>query len=248
VATPWPGCNTVTITDPSGGTPGKALPIAIGVSVLSWLYLLGGAGTGMNIWAMSTPLFPPFDGPGHMSAPWTGLHALRMAGMWWTMMMAMMGPGLIVLMLRQPGRWRFSPGFLVEYALPWLVFSLAATGLQFGLEQAGWLDGMRMWSTNSSLSRVLLALAALSQVWWLMHPDKSPFCVQGGSAESGTHCGISCVGTTGPVMLLLFAGGVMNLYWIAALTLWNMAWKAWPQTRLLPLITLSACLVLAWQA
>ena len=41
----------------------------------------------------------------------------------------------------------------------------------------------------------------------------------GGAFQSGLRNGISCLGCCWALMLLLFVGGVMNLWWLCALTI-----------------------------
>ena len=210
-----------------------------------WLYTLGGAGTGMNVWAMTTLRFPPHEGYQQMSAHWDATYVALLLVMWFAMMLAMMLPGLMLQVFREPGQWVFSLRFVGEYSLVWLGFSLAAVALQFGVEKAGWLDGMRMWSVSDALSRTLLGFAALSQIWRLANPQSLAGRAQGMNCQTGFCCGFSCLITTGPVMLLLYVGGIMNVYWIFVLTFWAMALKEWPKSRIVPLLTIATCLNLA---
>ena len=52
------------------------------LTILSWWYVLAGAGTGMSTWAMTTWQFPPPLRP-EMAAGWTPTYWLIMLLMWW---------------------------------------------------------------------------------------------------------------------------------------------------------------------
>ena len=211
---------------------------------LAWLYVLGGAGTGMSVIAMTTWQFPPplpaFFGP----AQWDLAYAVIMLVMWWVMMIAMMVPSAAPMILlysrvvaRAAGRGQSLASFggtgvfLSGYLTAWLGFSVFATLGQFGLEVSGLLDGMRMWSTSSTLSAVLLILAGIYQ----LTPVKSA-CLEHcrapiayfaahfrpgklGAWRMGLEHGAYCLGCCWALMLLLFVGGAMNLVWIVGLAL-----------------------------
>ncbi|MEO1110640.1 MAG: DUF2182 domain-containing protein, partial [Pseudomonadota bacterium] len=83
------------------------------------------------------------------------------------------------------------------------------------------LHAMNMWSTNTWFSAALLAIAGLYQFTGLKARSlatcrKMP---SGSSAfRSGLTYGLNCLASSLPLMLLLFAGGVMNVFWVALLT------------------------------
>ena len=73
------------------GAPRVVVAVALAAIVaLSWVYLLTGAGTGMDPFAM-TAWFPPAQARS-ASLGWTPLYAALMVLMWWVMMIAMMLP------------------------------------------------------------------------------------------------------------------------------------------------------------
>jgi predicted metal-binding membrane protein len=135
------------------------------ICLLSWLYILTGAGTGMSTIGMTTwqlPLSTPTTGA---AMPWSSCYWIIMACMWWVMMIAMMVPSAapMVLLYTRVHRHAQKTGqmdqaviptaaFASGYLLTWLVFSLAATALQWSLERAGLMRAMMMWITNSVLS------------------------------------------------------------------------------------------------
>ncbi len=221
------------------------LAIAITViTLLAWGYILGGAGTGMSAPAMTTWRFPPSAGTLFGPAVWTPSYALMMTAMWFVMMVAMMLPSAAPMMLiyarvyaqgQRKGQIAGSSipiaAFATGYLLCWLAFSVLATALQYLLEHAGLVDGMWMWSLSRVLTGVLLVLAGLYQFSSLkracLNHCRSPaaFLSQnwrpgsGGAFRLGLVHGGYCLGCCWSLMLLLFAGGVMNLVWIAGLSI-----------------------------
>ncbi|CAB3715394.1 DUF2182 domain-containing protein [Paraburkholderia rhynchosiae] len=216
---------------------------ALGITVVvawSWLYLWTGAGTGMSARDMTAiTLFPHrlADGAGGMDP---SLPAVIL--MWWTMMIAMMTPSaapLILLyrrVLRQhntdEARSSIPSLFLLAgYLTAWLAFSICAATLQKMLQPTGLISEMMLWSKSAPLSACLLAVAGLYQFSPLkracLKQCRSP--VQfltahwrpglAGSFLLGMRHGIYCVGCCWLLMALLFVGGIMNLIWIAALSL-----------------------------
>ncbi len=222
------------------------------IVALAWLWLLAGAGTGMNIWRMTTWSFPPPIKP-NMVAEWSLTYALLMLSMWWVMMIAMMTPSAAPVILlfgrvyrHEQGRERIGDGvaptfiFALGYLTSWLLFSAVATLLQWGLEQAGLVHAMLMWSVEAKFSGLLLVAAGLYQLSPLKHAClrhcRSPaqFLAQHyragriGAWRMGMDHGLYCVGCCWVLMALLFAGGVMNLVWIAGLTIFVLLEKVLP--------------------
>lgn len=154
------------------------------IGLLSWVWVLRGAGMGMTALDMTRwGLFPhagPPPGPMSMSPPFlSGIlpQFVLMASMWWIMMIAMMLPSAAPMMLlhartvrhaQRRGRMPDGPVatglFLSGYLVVWLGFSLAATLLQTALVRAGALSPMMLWSVSPWLSTSVLALAAVWQV------------------------------------------------------------------------------------
>ncbi len=219
-----------------------------GLTLLAWLYVLLGAGTGMSTLAMSTWQFPPPKPAMSMAGDWNAAYWLTMLAMWWVMMVAMMLPSAApMLLLYQRVAGRRAPGaatgstliVALGYLLVWGGFSLAATVLHAVGELNGWIGGM-MASASLELDALLLVLAG---VWQLM-PMKArcleacrtpvPFLSriwrpgQSGALRMGMMHGAFCVGCCWAMMLLLFVGGVMNLYWIGGLALFVLAEKTVP--------------------
>ncbi|MFJ1208978.1 DUF2182 domain-containing protein [Burkholderia pyrrocinia] len=214
-----------------------------------WFYLWTGAGTGMSALEMTTvALFPHrlADDMGRMdpSLP-------TVIVMWWVMMIAMMTPSAapLVMLYRRVLRHHGADGsgaavtsasLLAGYLSAWLAFSIGAALLQVLLQPAGLISAMMLWSKSAVLSAVVLALAGLYQFSPLkracLRQCRAPagFLVAHwrpgvvGSFLLGARHGTYCVGCCWLLMALLFVGGVMNVVWIAALSLFVFAEKILP--------------------
>ena len=121
--------------------------------------------------------------------------------------------------------------FLWGYLVSWMAFSAAATCLQWGLERAGLVHAMLMWSIDTVFSAGLLIAAGLYQFSSLKNAClaqcRSPaqFLAENfrsgvsGAFGMGFKHGLFCLGCCWAMMALLFVGGAMNLVWIAGLTI-----------------------------
>ena len=210
----------------------RAITLAalVGLCLLAWIWLLLGAGMGTSDSAMAGMAMPP--------VPWSaGRFGLTFA-MWWTMMVAMMLPSAAptVLLYARASTRPATPGpssgaFVAGYLLVWAGFSVLAAGLQLWLEQALLLAPHGMALEGKRLTGALLIAAGLYQLspikgsclrhcrnpaqFLSRHYQPGPQ----GALRLGLIHGTWCLGCCWALMLLLFAGGVMNLIWIAALTL-----------------------------
>jgi predicted metal-binding membrane protein len=162
--------------------------------------------------------------------------------MWWVMMIAMMTPSAapLVLLYRRVLRHHAaiearstipSLFLLAGYLTAWLAFSICAASLQKVLQPTGLISEMMLWSKSAPLSAIVLAAAGVYQ----FSPLKRACLTQcrspvnfltahwrpgvAGSFLLGMRHGIYCVGCCWLLMALLFVGGIMNLIWIAALSL-----------------------------
>lgn len=230
VATQWAGLSTVTPTDYIAHDARQGTALCLAVILLSWAWLLSGAGMSMGISATTTWAFPPGGETMAMPMTWTmGLAGLMLI-MWSTMMWAMMLPAMLLDTRRDRRSGSFSPAFVGHYMAAWIVFSVAATALHFLADSLGWLDSMRMWSMDRGFSIALVGIAALSQLarWKRAHATSAH---AEGNRSDRTNYALRCLCATAPVMLLLFVGGVMNLVWIVGLTVWAITQKRWSQSR-----------------
>ena len=166
---------------------------------------------------------------------WSVASVLAIWLMWAVMMAAMMLPSALPMTLAfaslsrrsaQPAR---AAAFVAAYLAVWLVFSAGATAWQWALQALGWVDAMVV-SRSAGLTGGLLLLAGLYQFSRLkrmcLGRCRTPlgFLVGewragvGGAFVMGWRHGLFCVGCCWALMALLFVGGVMNLAWIAALS------------------------------
>jgi len=210
------------------------------VTLLAWAYMFAGAGMSMG---------EETTGAMMTRAAWTPAYAAVIFAMWWIMMVAMMLPSASPTILlfakisrkqREAGK-PFAPAsaFTLGYLLVWGLFSTAAAGLQWGLERSGLLS-MMMESTSLFLSGVILIAAGLWQLTPLklacLRHCRSPlhFVTHGfrpglqGAVRMGMAHGLYCLGCCWFLMLLLFYGGVMNLYWILGLAVYVLIEKIAP--------------------
>jgi predicted metal-binding membrane protein len=220
------------------------------------------------------PAMPDMSMPGMAMPPTTAAKAsawplsrvLLTFSMWWTMMIAMMLPSAaptILLFARTAAHGNpevppASASFLAGYLAAWGAFSLLATILHAILDHAGLIDAMRMSSQDRWLSATVLIAAGLYQLTpikdvCLRHcRNPAQFLSRNyrpghiGALRMGLHHGTICIGCCWLLMALLFVGGVMNLAWIALLTLMVAAEKLFPHGRTISLIAGLVCL--AWGA
>ncbi|HET9342330.1 MAG TPA: DUF2182 domain-containing protein [Candidatus Eremiobacteraceae bacterium] len=218
---------------------GGALAVVV---FLSWAYVVVGAGTGtpasqMSGWPTSLHINDPM---GAMEpARWTTGYALLMFVMWWLMMLATMLPSAAPLILLFAALTRSQRGltapymgtglFASGYLAVWAVFSVLAVALQWQLSRVALLSPM-MVTTSAALGAILLLAAGVWQFTPLKH-----VCLRhcrapaefltlhwrtgpGGAVLMGVLHGAYCLGCCWMLMLLLFYGGIMNIYWIAGLT------------------------------
>ena len=183
-----------------------------------------------------------------MTDDWDVPHLLLLGAMWSVMMTAMMLPSASPLVLLYAGALRTSADSQVGrktyamaagYLLVWALFSVAATMLQRLLSTMLLLTPM-MEPATPKAAAVLLAVAGLYQLTPLKHAClricRSPmsYLVEHwpvgtfAAFRLGARHGIDCLGCCWALMLLLFAGGVMNLALIVVLTLWVLLEKFAP--------------------
>jgi predicted metal-binding membrane protein len=130
--------------------------------------------------------------------------------------------------------------FLLGYLVVWTAFSFAAAVAQWALHGAALLSPM-MKSTSPFLAGGLLIVAGLFQ-WtkWkhaCLNHCRSPlqFLLQDwregprGALTMGIKHGAYCAGCCWMLMALLFVAGVMNMVWVAAITILVLVEKMAPQ-------------------
>jgi predicted metal-binding membrane protein len=223
------------------------------VAAVAWGYTIAGAGVGMSAFELTSLSTESTDMSGTaMSMPvteWTLAYAVLMLAMWWMMMVAMMLPSAAPTILLASALNRRSVSgrppygatgfFTAGYLFAWLLFGVVAVAAQWAMWENGQLSAM-MRSTSPYLTGGLLMAAGL----WQFTPIKQA-CLRHcrspvefltrrrrpgntGAFIMGAEHGAYCLGCCWFLMALLFAGGVMNLYWIAGLALYVLAEKLLP--------------------
>jgi len=206
------------------------LVILILAPLISWIWIavmardMYGSMSGASAWMMTVR--------------WDVPHLLLLWAMWAVMMTAMMLPsaspmlllyGTIAKRSAQVSDARQIYAFAAGYIVVWAAFSAGATVLQRVLSGLLLLSPM-MEITSPKAGAVLLFVAGVYQLTPLklacLRTCQSPvgFLMShwrtgwSGAFYMGLRHGAYCVGCCWALMLLLFAGGVMNLIVIAALT------------------------------
>lgn len=186
--------------------------------------------------------------------PWSAADFGYMLAMWTVMMVAMMLPSATPMMLlftrvrakREASGRQHAPtvAFLSGYLLAWVGGSLFATLVNWGLHSGGVLSSI-MGQVAPVTGGILLAAAGIFQWTSLKHVCldhcRSPlaFLTQNwrdgilGATMMGLHHGAYCLGCCWLLMALLFVLGVMNLPWVAVLTVVVLAEKLLPQGKIL---------------
>ena len=218
---------------------GVALAVVV---VLSWAYVVAGAGMGTPASQMSgLPTAPHMSDPmaAMQPTPWTPGYALLLFVMWWLMMLATMLPSAAPMILLFAALTRSQHGptapyigtglFAAGYLAVWAGFSVLAVALQWQLSRLALLSPA-MVTTSTALGATLLLAAGVWQFTPLKHVclrhcrAPAEFLTlhwrngRGGAVRMGILHGIYCLGCCWMLMLLLFFGGIMNIYWIAGLT------------------------------
>jgi predicted metal-binding membrane protein len=212
--------------------------LSLTVLALGYTWWLG---NGFDMSAMMSPHY----------MPWTAWHFVFMFAMWLVMMVGMMTPSVapMVFLYVAVGRSNVGKGtsfgpasaFLAGYLLSWAAFSAVATLLQWLLESRALITPM-MAGTSRPIAGAVLIAAGIYQ--WLpikhacLSQCRAPLSFiqrQGGfqaSARGSLRLGVLhgwyCIGCCWAVMILLFAFGVMNFYWIAGLMIFVLVEKIVP--------------------
>lgn len=218
--------------------------------------------------AMSRDMYGPMDGwsAWMMTSTWDTRYFVLMWAMWAAMMAAMMLPSAsptLLLYLRAARIRREDPlasdrvyVLAAAYLAVWAVFSIVATLLQWLLSSQAFLSPM-MESASPRVTAALLFLAGVYQLTPLkracLRSCRSPlsFLLQqwqpgrAGAFRMGLQHGSYCLGCCWALMLLLFAGGVMNLNVILALTLWIIIEKLLPTGELVARVSGATLIVAA---
>jgi predicted metal-binding membrane protein len=207
---------------------------------LSWLYIIY---LYNQMYPMNMDAFL-FAMP--MTSNWSWVDFVLLFLMWFVMMIAMMTPSVAPLVLiftsinrkrRQQQNPFVSSGYLLSgYFLVWAAFSLFATILQWLLQHVSLLNP-EMITTSKILGGIIFILAGVFQFTPLkntcLNTCRSPmgFIQQywkdgkSGALRMGIQNGIYCLGCCWILMILLFVSGIMNILWIAIISLFVLVEK-----------------------
>jgi predicted metal-binding membrane protein len=201
------------------------------IALLCWMWIV----------PMARDMYGPMNGPSAwmMTTVWDVPHLLMLWAMWAVMMAAMMLPSAApLLMLYQGALRRRSPSTAMAlplyamaggYLLVWVGFSVGAVVLQRLLTQTLLLTPMMQMSGRSAIGATMLIAGLYQLTPWkraCLSRCRSPlaFVMErwrnglAGALTMGLEHGAWCLGCCWALMLLLFAGGVMNLTIIVGLT------------------------------
>jgi predicted metal-binding membrane protein len=193
-----------------------ALLVLVPLVAWAWIVVLSrdmyGPMTGASAWMMTDV--------------WDAPHLVLLWAMWAVMMTGMMLPSAAPMIVLAGGARAYFVA--LGYLLVWGAFSAGATALQWLLMRALVLTPMMAVSSRLT-GAALLAIAGVYQLTPLkracLATCQSPMAFLArtwrsgslGALRMGVEHGVYCVGCWA-LMLLLFAGGVMNLSVILALT------------------------------
>jgi predicted metal-binding membrane protein len=209
---------------------GAAAVLLLAVPALCWVWII----------AMARDMYGPMTGSSRwmMTSSWDAAHVILLWTMWAVMMIGMMLPTAApaILLYGAAARRRPGHGVVIQiyalaagYVTVWASFSALATAFQRALSALLLLSPM-METTSSKTGGVFLLVAGVYQLTPMkqacLRACQSPlgFLVRRwrngvrGAFRLGVEHGLYCLGCCWAMMLLLFAGGVMNLAVIGALT------------------------------
>jgi len=230
------------------------------VTLCAGLYTVLGIGMQMSALEMAG-MARAIGAPMEMAAAaeWSIGAVLVMFFMWWIMMIAMMTPSAAPTLLlfarlkrsASPMAANLWPAwlFLAGYLVTWAGFSAAAVLAQWALQKGAVLAPAMMALKGTTMAGGFLVLVGAYQMTPIknacLKQCQSPaqFITQhrrpgyGGAFVMGCHHGLFCLGCCWALMLLLFVGGVMNLWWIAGLALFVALEKISGSRRWFPMIS-----------
>ncbi|MGN6154231.1 MAG: DUF2182 domain-containing protein [Sphingomicrobium sp.] len=193
-------------------------------ALLAWAWLLKAPGGTMQAMVMPDPL--------------SAAYLIPAFAMWAIMMVAMMVPSAAPMFLlharidKSPtlgARRLNSVLFIAGYLFVWSLFSLAAALAQALLVKGGLVSAVNLALGSNVLAAGILLVAAAYELTAAkavcLDKCQNPLLFvlnnwrpgPAGALRLGLLHGLYCLGCCWALMLLLFAGGVMNLAWVALL-------------------------------
>lgn len=203
----------------------------LGFTLLCWAWIV----------PMALDMYGPMTGPSAwmMTSSWDARHLFLLWLMWAVMMAAMMLPSAMPLLLlydsvlRRRSAAERTPwhvyAMAAGYLLTWAAFSVGATALQRILGTLQVLNPMMEMSGGAAIGTTLLLAGVYQLTPWkgvCLRTCRSPLAFVmrrwrngvTGALKMGAEHGAYCLGCCWALMLLLFAGGIMNLAIIVGLT------------------------------
>lgn len=219
---------------------GLAALCVVTLAGLGWFYVaLLVAGRGGTVIELANPVLRVLCGP-LQTTPWNITDIAIVAVMWGAMTLAMMLPSAAPMIMTYAGiadtaarknETIVSPFMLAAgYTVIWLGFALVAAIAQFMLTRVALLDS-DVASTDRLFSGAIFISAGLYQFSAFKHSclthcqQPFPFFFANwttkpvGVLRLGLRQGLFCLGCCWAMMLLMFAVGVMNVAWMAALAI-----------------------------
>jgi predicted metal-binding membrane protein len=217
------------------------------ITLLAWAYLFREAHA-MTLTGICCCAGMKMSGPD--LGPWSGAAIVPLFLMWAEMMVAMMLPSATPMILtfamvnrkrrerEQP--WTPSAIFVLGYLLIWTSFSFAAALAQWALHGTALMSDS-MVSASRWLAGVVLISAGVFQ-WTPLKRACLSHCRSPlnflmtdwregklGALFMGLKHGTYCTGCCWLLMAILFVAGVMNIWWVAAITVWVVLEKLLPR-------------------
>lgn len=204
-----------------------AIPAACWIWVIAMARDMYGTMSGASAWMMTIS--------------WDAPRVVLLWAMWAAMMAGMMLPSATPLLVMYARAMRNreglkNPGARIYamaggYVMVWAAFSIGATALQRVLASRSILTMMMEPSSNRTAAALLIVAGVYQLTPWkdaCLSACRSPMSLLSarwregvvGAFRMGLSHGAYCLGCCWAMMLLLFAGGVMNLVVILALTVW----------------------------
>jgi predicted metal-binding membrane protein len=204
----------------------------LALTLLAWAWIV----------PMAVDMYGPMTGASAwmMTTRWDAPRLVLLWLMWAVMMAAMMLPSALPLLLLYDNAQRRRTGSVTVslnvyamaagYLFVWAAFSVGATALQRLLSTLLVMNAMMEMPGRTAVGVTLLTAGAYQLTPWktaCLQQCRSPLAFvtqrwrrgRAGALRMGAEHGAYCLGCCWALMLLLFAGGVMNLTVIAGLTI-----------------------------
>ena len=221
------------------------------IILLSWAYTIFGFGMEMSAWEMTLMNYKKnsisIDLKTILEEDNINIMDVIMHFfMWFLMMVAMMLPSAtpVILMFdristqRKKLQYQYVPiiNFVLSYLVVWILFSCLATALHLIFERYGFLNSSSL-SVGHTIGGILFIMAGIYQmtpfknscVYYCRNPiellSTKKIFNNLGAFYVGLKHGMFCVGCCWALMLILFYVGVMNIFWIAILSLYVLVEK-----------------------